>query len=177
MKEIANFNCISMSTEEIFSCFQGFSSAKYEKCHSTPKAIIIFIIKMMNDKGMHLDPDLLHKPIKTHLQFIKSHQTASYPVHQKRSLARFQIQTWPAAYGIFSDKNLRELRVNVISRITICRNHEIRDWQFSLFIVILIEDLAKFCLISHKIAKITGFGRELDFTIQNTEVKCDSVKC
>ena len=63
------------------------------------------------------------------------------------------------------DQNLRESRVNLNSRFTICRNREIREWQFSLFFMILSEKLANFCVISSEIAKITGNAREQDFTI------------
>ena len=62
------------------------------------------------------------------------------------------------------DKNHSEFRVNVISFLTVCVKREIREWKFSLFFVILSEKLAK-CVISCKISKITGIGREQDFTI------------
>ena len=41
------------------------------------------------------------------------------------------------------DQNLRESSVNVISRFTISGNREIREWQFSLFFMILTEKLEK----------------------------------
>ena len=63
------------------------------------------------------------------------------------------------------DQNLRELSVNVNLPFTICRNREICEWQFSLFFMILSEKLANFSVISREIAKITGIGREWDFTI------------
>ena len=52
------------------------------------------------------------------------------------------------------DQNLRESSMNVISRFTICMIHQLREWQFPLFFVILNEKLA---VISHKIAQIMGF--------------------
>ena len=61
--------------------------------------------------------------------------------------------------------NLRESSISVISQFTNCRHCEIREWQFSLFLVILSEKLAKFNVISHEIARITIFGREQDFII------------
>ena len=42
---------------------------------------------------------------------------------------------------------------------------EIRQWQFSLFIMILSEDLANVCVISCEIDKIMGTGQERDFII------------
>ena len=63
------------------------------------------------------------------------------------------------------DQNLRELNVNVISRFTICGKREIREWQFSLFFVILSEKLANFCVILCEIAKIAGIGGQRDFTL------------
>ena len=63
------------------------------------------------------------------------------------------------------DQNLRQLRMNVISRFTIYINREVREWQFSLFFMILSEKLANFWVISREIAKITGIGYEGDFTI------------
>ena len=48
---------------------------------------------------------------------------------------------------------------------TISGNRDIREWQFSLLFVILSENLANFCIISRQIVKITGIGREQDFTI------------
>ena len=63
------------------------------------------------------------------------------------------------------DQNLRESSVIVNSRFTISGNREIREWQLSLFLVILSEKLANFCMISRQIVKITGIGREQDFTI------------
>ena len=61
-------------------------------------------------------------------------------------------------------QNLRELTLNVISHFTICRNHEIREWQFFLYFVILSEKLANVGVISREIAKIPGIGGEQDFT-------------
>ena len=63
------------------------------------------------------------------------------------------------------DQNLRESSVNVISRFTICGNCEICEWQFSLFFVILSDQLANFYVISREIAKIMGIARLYDFTI------------
>ena len=42
------------------------------------------------------------------------------------------------------DQNFRELRVNVISLLSICVKHKIHCWQFSSNIMILSEKLAKF---------------------------------
>ena len=63
------------------------------------------------------------------------------------------------------DQNLKKKSLNVISRFTICRNRKIREWQFSLFFMILSEKLANFWVISREIAKITGIGCKGDFTI------------
>ena len=63
------------------------------------------------------------------------------------------------------DQNLREMIVNVNSRLTIFENREIRECQFSLCFVILSEKLANFCVISREIAKIWDLGCELDVTI------------
>ena len=76
------------------------------------------------------------------------------------------------------DQNLRQLRMNVISRFTIYINREVREWQFSLFFIVVSEKSANFCIISREIAKITGKGYEHNFMIYiRTEVKRDSVKC
>ena len=72
-----------------------------------------------------------------------------------------------------SVQNLRELRMNVVLRFTICRNREIRERQFSLFFVILSEKLAKFCMISCDIAKITGIGRT---GFHNSELMCNTIQ-
>ena len=61
------------------------------------------------------------------------------------------------------DKNLREL--NVISRFTIYVNCELRELWFSPIFVISNENLENLCVISYKIAKIMGIGRDQDFTI------------
>ena len=62
------------------------------------------------------------------------------------------------------DKNFRESRMNVISLLAICVKHEIRDWQFSPFIVILSEKHANFSVISCAIAEITWIRHEQEFT-------------
>ena len=53
------------------------------------------------------------------------------------------------------DQNLRELSVTVILRFTIFVNREICEWrQFSLFFVILSEEIEKWCsMISREIAR------------------------
>ena len=58
------------------------------------------------------------------------------------------------------DQNLREF-----SRSTIYVNHEICEWQFSLFFIILSEKLAYFCVNSCESAKITEIEQEKDFII------------
>ena len=63
------------------------------------------------------------------------------------------------------DRNLREFSVNVISHFIICVNHEICEWQFSLYFMILNEKLANFWVNSHESAKITEIGQDKDFTI------------
>ena len=63
------------------------------------------------------------------------------------------------------DKNHSEFRVNVISLLTVYVKREICEWKFPLFFVILSEKLANLCVISCEISKITGIGREQDFTI------------
>ena len=63
------------------------------------------------------------------------------------------------------DQNLRETSMNVNSRFTSFGKREIHECQFSQFFVILSEKFANFCVISREIAKITGIGRERDFTI------------
>ena len=63
------------------------------------------------------------------------------------------------------DQNLREMIVNVNSRLTIFENCEIRECQFSLCFVILSGKFANFCVIWREIAKITGIGRERDLKI------------
>ena len=65
------------------------------------------------------------------------------------------------------DQNLRELSANMISCFTICVKHELREWQISLFFVILSEKLANVCIISCEISEITGIGYKLDVTISN----------
>ena len=62
------------------------------------------------------------------------------------------------------DENLRELNVNVISRFTICVKGEIREWQFSLFIVIFREKHVIFSVILREITEITWIWREMEFT-------------
>ena len=64
------------------------------------------------------------------------------------------------------DQNLREtsMNVNSCSCFPISGNREILECQFSLFLVILSEKLANFGGISCEIIKITGIGREGDFT-------------
>ena len=52
------------------------------------------------------------------------------------------------------EQNLRELRVNMISRLTICVKREIHELQFYLFFAILSEKLANFSEISHEISEI-----------------------
>ena len=64
------------------------------------------------------------------------------------------------------DQNLREFIMNVISRFTLCKNREFREWQFSLFFMIMSDKLANFCVISRKITKITKIRHEWHFTIQ-----------
>ena len=65
------------------------------------------------------------------------------------------------------DQNLRELSVSVISRFTIYGICEIHECPFSLFFVIVSENLANCGMISREIAKIIGIGREQDFTFKN----------
>ena len=52
------------------------------------------------------------------------------------------------------NQNLRELNVNVISCFTICMEREIREWQFSLFFVILNGKITNFNMLSREIADI-----------------------
>ena len=92
-----------------------------------------------------------------------------------RELIKSRNDTSGKVRPIFLSLNLREWSMNVISRFTIRWNREIRDWQFSLFFVILSEKLANCCVISSEIAKIRGIGNERDWQFR-TEVKRDSVK-
>ena len=84
-----------------------------------------------------------------------------------RELIKSRNDTSGKVRPIFVSLNLREWSMNVISRFTIRWDREIRDWQSSLFFVILSEKLAKFCVISRGNAKITGIGHELNFAILN----------
>ena len=63
-----------------------------------------------------------------------------------------------------SDQNLHESSVNMNSSFTICGNRKICEWHFSLFFVILSEDLANIGVSSFEIAKITGIWHARDFT-------------
>ena len=63
------------------------------------------------------------------------------------------------------DQNLREMSVNVNSCFIIFVNREIRECQFSPFLVILSEKFATFCVISREIDKITRIVCEWDLTI------------
>ena len=77
------------------------------------------------------------------------------------------------------DQNLLESSMNVISRFTKCVNYEIREWQFSLFFVILSEKLANFGMISREIVKSLN-SQELGvdwISHFRTEVKRHSMKC
>ena len=73
-----------------------------------------------------------------------------------------------------SDKNLCECDFSFY----LCINSEIREQQFSLFLVILSERIANFCLISHEDTKITEIWHEQDSTIQNWSEKwfCEKLK-
>ena len=63
------------------------------------------------------------------------------------------------------DKFLRESSVNLISRVTNWVNGKFCELWFSLLFVIFSEKLANIWVISFEIAKMTGFGREQDFTL------------
>ena len=63
------------------------------------------------------------------------------------------------------DENSRELSLNVKLHFAIGVKREPCECQFSLLFVVLGEKLANFCVISLQMAKITGIGRERDFTI------------
>ena len=71
------------------------------------------------------------------------------------------------------DKNLRELRLNVISCFIICTNHEMREWQFSLLFVILQWKISNF------LRDVTWKCFYINWGILQIriEVKHDSVKC
>ena len=84
-----------------------------------------------------------------------------------RELIKSRNDTSGKVRPIFVSLNLREWSMNVISRFTIRWDREIRDWQSSLFFVILSEKLANCCVISSEIAKIRGIGHEWNLTIWN----------
>ena len=77
------------------------------------------------------------------------------------------------------DQNLCESSVIVISHFTTFWTREISEWQFLLFLFILIEKIAKCFVISHEMARIKRIGWEPRF--DNLELKwklkSDSVKC
>ena len=56
------------------------------------------------------------------------------------------------------NQNFRESRMNMISPFTICVKREIREWQFSLFIMILNGKLVNFSVISGELAENTRIG-------------------
>ena len=54
-----------------------------------------------------------------------------------------------------SDALWLKLCTTVISRCAFFVSHELREWQFSLFFVILSDELANFWVMSHEIAEIS----------------------
>ena len=64
-----------------------------------------------------------------------------------------------------SEQYLRELRVIMMSRFSICVNHKFCERQFPPFFMILSEKHANFYAILSDIADITITVRERDFTI------------
>ena len=64
----------------------------------------------------------------------------------------------------YSEQNLCESSVNVISLFTICVNREICKWQFSLFFVIFSKMLVNCGVISREIAEIVRIRQEQKFT-------------
>ena len=61
------------------------------------------------------------------------------------------------------EQYLREMSLNVISHLTICVKREIRNDNFSSFIVILSEKLVNFSVISGEIAEIRWIWRKQEF--------------
>ena len=56
--------------------------------------------------------------------------------------------------------NLCELNMNVISRFSTWVKHELHEQNLTVSLVILSEKITDFSVISHKVAKITGFEHE-----------------
>ena len=82
---------------------------------------------------------------------VLSNRLTGCSITQHRRYAVFSFKK--AVYWLVMgrDQNLWELRVNMISRSTICWDCEIGEWQFSLCFVILSEKLAYFWVISCEI--------------------------
>ena len=58
---------------------------------------------------------------------------------------------------------LRKSRMSLTSLFTIWVIHEIHEWQFVPFFVILSEKLVNFSVITHEIIEIMWFGSEREF--------------